>query len=225
MMQLQWNKRFLLGFLMAAALFGTSANARADIILSLLSETGSPGAVTFTYSVQLGTDSHLSPAPNANQIDPVLNPTGADLFTFYDVPGLHLGSETSTLGPLWDAATEQFVGLTPVTQNPPDMTTVENITFAFAGPTMIDNPIGAPPLTLGTVSFVSDFSSVSGSQLFYAVATQRSVTDPDPLGIANNTSQVRGPSVGVPAPASLVLALTGLPVFSLLARRRRKQTA
>jgi len=202
----------LMGVLGLAALLASGGSqARADLNVEFVSATGAPSNFTYTYNVNLQPGSQLVPAGGGNNT--------ANFFTLYDIAGLIAGSETSTLsGAPW-AITEQTPGVNPFATAAPDGGGT-NITFRdvdFAA-TVAPN---APPLLLGQVTFRSTLAASPINNVFYASATQDSIS---PTVEFNGINRVIGPNA-VPEPGSLALAAGMALVFGggTLLRRRRSR--
>jgi hypothetical protein len=194
--------------------------ARADIILSLAGGAPTPTGSNFTYTYNVA----LAGGTELDQAGGFANP--GNFFTLFDIVGYVSGSATSAAtGFPTGAITAQQIGITPPTQGPPD-TIVTNLTFHYKSPTEIEAPLGAD-LALGTVSFEST-QPLGADLIFYSAATQKNTPgSPGDESLANNTSLVAGPGLGVtgspvPAPASMALLGLSLPLLGGYAWARRK---
>ncbi len=203
----------------AAVLWADTGQARAEILLTLAGPPTSngTGGFTFTYDVRLSGGFELDTAGGG------IN--SANFFTLYDIPGYIPGSAKSNIASFAQSGvSEQFVGVTPALQSPPDSPTVTNVTFRYTLGTETNNPVGSPEMLLGTVSIDSTTGAV-GAPILYSAAAQKNTPGlPEDEEGANDTSFVAGPTA-IPAPASLLILGSGLPLLGAAAafRRRRKQ--
>ena len=189
------------------------ALASANIIPTGTTITGT-GPFTWTYDLRLSADQNIN-----SGIFPTGNPVAhtnlnlAGFLTIYDFDGYVAGS---CEGPVGWTCSAQNVGFTPDDVSPTDLPSIVNITWAYtSGDTLLGQPKGQD---LGLFS----------AQSIYNVATQVSYAA---RGIANggevdtitdNVGNTRGPTSGVPEPASMLSIGSGLIGFALLALRKVK---
>jgi hypothetical protein len=199
----------------------SAGQARADIILNLVSVMPVGADFQYTYSVQLAATTTLH--SGGGGVNTGVSPSN-NYFTLYDIPGLIAGSEVY-LGALATSSmhTEQLTGVTPKTESPvpPDSATAMNITTYWTGPD-VNAPAGMP-FDMGTFSFLSTNPMGSVTEMLAYTAASQKLTDINL--VANNTGQVAGPAASVspiPEPGTLALLVMGLPVLGGLYYRRCK---
>jgi hypothetical protein len=183
--------------------------AHADIIPTLTSISGGPGAYTWNYQAQLTEDSRApsGPAPTAT---PVSHDTvTGSFFTIYDFNDYIIGTCTSPSG--WTCSV-QNVGYTPDAVNPvapPDNAFAANLTFTYIeGPTLMGalEMSGFSAQSLSNISTLTSFSSRTEKSVG-AVGT-----------IIDNVGNTRAPT-RLPEPTSM--GLLGLALAGMAMRRRK----
>ena len=211
-----------IGLVLAAILaLMNPGQARADIILTLVSMTPMGSDFQYTYSVQLAPNTVLHSAGGG--VNTGVSPSN-NYFTLYDIPGLVAGSETYGGALATNSMrTEQLLGVTPATETPrpPDSASLMNITTYWTG-SDVSAPSGMA-FDMGTFSFLSTNPLGSVTQMLAFTGATQKIEDPTTL-VANNTGQVAGPGPSVspiPEPGTLALLAMGLPVLGGLYYRRR----
>ena len=190
---------------LAARLFATAAVALAGTpaFAGLLpnSVTVSPeaGNYRWTYSLVLPTDMQLQ---------------AGNFFTIYDFQGYVPGGETAPAG--WSFAAN-LVGPTPERLTPGDDAGIYNLTWTYTGDTIPSGQIG-----LGNFWATSTF--MDPTEDFFTAQTYRTS---DGLLDRNITTTLvptgTTPPVGVPEPATLLMAGLGLPLLGLTRLARKKK--
>ena len=196
--------------LAVACLIGAASPARAGLLPVSVTVTPESGNYRWTYSIVLPTDMQLQ---------------SGNFFTIYDFDGYVAGSEIAPEG--WSLSTSN-VGPTPERLNPEDDPAVTNLTFTYAGPTIESGQVG-----LGNFMANSMFDAQSNS--FLTAVTNRTsdgLFDRNITGTLVPTGEMGPPPPvdpvppsppGVPEPATLALAMLGLPVAALGRMVRRKR--
>src|SRR5258708_1895379 len=104
------NKKY---FLLLTAITAISLSARADIIPTLSSVTGSSPNFTWNYSANVTVDETVNPG---------------DFFTIYDFGAIAPGSNTQPTG--WTFS-QALLGPTPALTNPTDNPSILNLTWTY----------------------------------------------------------------------------------------------
>src|SRR5438105_5835466 len=185
------NKKYCL---LLAAITIVSLSARADIIPTLSSVTGSSPTFTWNYSANVTVDE----AVNAG-----------DFFTIYDFGTIAPGSNTQPTG--WTFS-QALLGPTPALTNPTDNPNILNLTWTYTGSTPISGSAA-----LGIFSVITSTDQLKVGQ-FTAEATRNS--GPNAGTKVDNIGTV---SVPVPESSALlpIIGVCGAVVLSTLLRRQR----
>src|SRR5437764_1210245 len=185
------NKKY---FLLLASITIVSLSARADIIPTLSSVTGSSPTFTWNYSANVTVDE----AVNAG-----------DFFTIYDFGTIAPGSNTQPTG--WTFS-QALLGPTPALTNPTDNPNILNLTWTYTGSTPISGSAA-----LGISSVITSTDQLKVGQ-FSAEATRNS--GPNAGTKVDNIGTV---SVPVPESSALlpIIGVCAAAVFSTLLRRQR----
>jgi hypothetical protein len=197
-------RRWISTTLLTIAALGMSGSARAGLVPVQVSVTPDSGLYRYTYGVVLPTDSILRPG---------------DYFTIYNFDGLVAGTAQSSgadSSPFWTFSTSA-VGPTPAGVLPDDNPAIPNITWTYTGAEInIDASIG-----LG--NFWADSLYPTTTQSWFASSTG-TVSGVNDSNITPTTVPVPvAPPVGLPEPASFLLAGLGLPLIAAFrARGKRK---
>src|SRR5256886_8426295 len=182
-------------FLLLAAITAVSLSARADIIPTLDSVTGSSPTFTWNYSANVTVDETVNPG---------------DFFTIYDFGTIAPGSSMQPAG--WTFS-QALVGPTAALTSPTDNPSILNLTWTYSGATAISGSAA-----LGIFSVVTSTDQLKTGQ-FTAQATRSG--GPDAGTKVSNIGQV---SVPVPESSSL-LPIVGVCVAAALSRLLRRQHA
>jgi hypothetical protein len=201
--------------------FLSPGQIRADLLITLSGTAPSGANTAYTYNV------FLAPGFELDKNGSKGNTSTGNLFTLYDFVGL-VGSPTvsgALHGNGFTAVTTPFTGSTPSQTAPTDDPTIKNITLKYTKNTETSNPASGMNLFLGQFTAISTFGPSSGANITYAAATQKNLPGSleDEL-LANNVSQVVGPTI-VPEPATLLAASLALPMLGGLYLRRRGKAA
>src|SRR5437667_1161173 len=182
-------------FLLLAAITAVSLSARADIIPTLDSVTGSSPTFTWNYSANVTVDETVN--------------TG-DFFTIYDFGTIAPGSNTQPTG--WTFS-QALLGPTPALTNPTDNPNILNLTWTYTGSTPINGSAA-----LGIFSVITSTDQLKVGQ-FSAEATRNS--GPNAGTKVDNIGTI---SVPVPESSSL-LPIIGVCIAAALSRLVRRQRA
>ena len=184
------NKKY---FLLLAAIGMVSLTARADIIPTLSSVTGSSPNFTWNYSANV-------------TINQTIN-TG-DFFTIYDFGSIAPGSNTQQAG--WTFS-QALVGPTAALTSPTDNPNILNLTWTYSGTAPITGSAA-----LGIFSVITSTDQLKTGQ-FTAQATRNSGAS-----AGTKISNIGDVSVPVPEPSALLPIIGGgaVAVFSGLLRRQ-----
>src|SRR5438105_11518639 len=185
------NKKYCL---LLAAITIVSLSARADIIPTLSSVTGSSPTFTWNYSANVTVDETVN---------------AGDFFTIYDFGTIAPGSNTQPTG--WTFS-QALLGPTPALTNPTDNPNILNLTWTYTGATPI---VGSA--ALGIFSVITSTDQLKVGQ-FTAEATRNS--GPNAGTKVDNIGTV---SVPVPESSALlpIIGVCGAVVLSTLLRRQR----
>src|SRR6266705_2904653 len=181
-------------FLLLAAITAVSLSARADIIPTLSSVTGSSPTFTWNYSANVTVDQTVN--------------TG-DFFTIYDFGTIAPGSNAQPTG--WTFS-QALLGPTPALTNPTDNPNILNLTWTYTGTTPISGSAA-----LGMFSVITSTDQLKTGQ-FSAEATRNS--GPNAGTKVDNIGTI---SVPVPESSALlpIVGVCAAAVFSTLLRRQR----
>src|SRR5256886_10574502 len=185
------NKKYSL---LLAAITIVSLSARADIIPTLSSVTGSSPTFTWNYAANVTVDETVN--------------TG-DFFTIYDFGTIAPGSNTQPTG--WTFS-QALLGPTPALVNATDNPTILNLTWTYTGSTPISGSAA-----LGIFSVITGTDQLKVGQ-FTAEATRNS--GPNAGTKVDNIGNV---SVPVPESSALlpIIGVCAAAGFSTLLRRQR----
>jgi hypothetical protein len=136
-----------------------------------------------------------------------------DYFTIYDFGGNATTAATATSPAGW-TLTSTGSGTTPGKTNPDDDPNIPNYTWTYTGATTI---FGAQPL--GSFTLISPSNHVAQSD--FTSATHRQDNDNSEHNITQTTVPVAAAGAKTPEPATLALAVAGLPVIGLIRRRKK----
>src|SRR5256886_10720397 len=187
------NKKYSL---LLAAITIVSLSARADIIPTLSSVTGSSPTFTWNYSANVTVDQTVN--------------TG-DFFTIYDFGTIAPGSNTQPTG--WTFS-QALLGPTPALTNPTDNPNILNLTWTYTGITPT-----AGSAALGIFSVITSTDQLKVGQ-FTAEATRNS--GPNAGTKVDNIGNV---SVPVPEPSVLFPIMSLCAAIGVDRFLRRRKTA
>jgi hypothetical protein len=187
---LSMNKKY---FLLLTAITAISLAARADIIPTLSSVTGSTPNFTWNYSANVTVDQTIN--------------TG-DFFTIYDFGTIAPGSNTQPTG--WTFS-QALVGPTAALTSPTDNPNILNLTWTYTGTAPISGSAA-----LGMFSIITSTDQLKTGQ-FTAQATRNSGPD-----AGTKVSNIGAVSVPVPESSALlpIIGVCAAAVFSRLLRRQ-----
>ena len=180
--------------------------ARAGLIPNKISIDPDGGNFRWTYNVVVTSDLYVAKG---------------DFFTIYDFAGAVDGQTTMPAG--W-TVTQQNTTVIPAKYGHVDANdnpNIPNYTFTYTGTTPIFGSAG-----LGDFSFLSS-SGAKADSVFTSVNHRQdnTVNAPDPQEFTLTPTSVPvgagTPPPSAPEPATIALALAGLPLAGLAARRRR----
>jgi hypothetical protein len=154
------------------------------------------GTYTWSYNVVLGSDVYLQPG---------------DYFTIYDFANANAANATAPAG--WTLSIANL-GTTPSKTNPADDPNITNVTWTYTGATTIFGQ-----QNLGNFTLLSDSNHVAQSD--FTSATHRQDNDNPEHTITDTTVPVAAAGSRTPEPATIALAVAGLPIVGLLRRRKR----
>jgi hypothetical protein len=175
----------------------TAPAAQAGLIPNKVSVSATgDGNYKWSYNVVVTSDVYVQPG---------------DYFTIYDFAGAVPGSSTAPAG--WTMSSTN-VGTTPEKTNPADDPNIPNFTYTYTGATTIFGQ-----QSLGTFSLISPSNHVAESD--FTSATHRQDNDNSEHTITATTVPVAAAGSRTPEPATLALAIAGLPIIGVLRRRRR----
>jgi hypothetical protein len=187
------NKKY---FLLLAAIGMVSLTARADIIPTLSSVTGSSPNFTWNYSANV-------------TINETIN-TG-DFFTIYDFGSIAPGSNMQPAG--WTFS-QALVGPTAALTSPTDNASILNLTWTYSGTTPITGSAA-----LGIFSVITSTDQLKTGQ-FTAQATRNSGAS-----AGTKISNIGDVSVPVPEPSALFPILSICAAIGVDRFLRRRKTA
>lgn len=190
------------GFCALVVVLAAGTAARAGMIPVSVTVTPDGDKFRWTYGVIVTTD---------------VNVNAGDSFTIYDVAGLNPGTVMMPDG--W-SVTESAMTPPLAGVHPNDNPAITDLTFTFNGSSPIVGQAG-----LGNFSAISDFSDGTTSEFTSRVHRQvdgrveTAITTTDSPGVPD--PELPGPISETPEPATLALAVFGLPL-ALLTRFRRR---
>ena len=187
------NKKYLL---LITAISTFTLAARADIIPTLDSVTGSSPNFTWNYSANVTVDQTVN--------------TG-DFFTIYDFGSIALGSNTQPTG--WTFS-QALVGPTAALTSPADNPNILNLTWTYNGTTPINGSAA-----LGIFSVITSTDQLKDGQ-FTAQATRNSGPN-----AGTKVSNIGNVSVPVPEPSTLFPILSLCAAIGVDRFLRRRKTA
>jgi PEP-CTERM motif len=171
--------------------------AQAGLIPNQVTVTPTTGGnYTWSYNVVVTSDVYVQPG---------------DYFTIYDFAGAVPGSAT---GPAGWTLTTQNAGTTPPKTNPADDPNIPNYTWTYTGATTI---FGSA--LLGTFSLTAPSNHVAQSD--FTSQTHRQDNNNPEYNITETTVPVAAAGSKTPEPATLALAVAGLPIVGFFRRRRK----
>jgi hypothetical protein len=185
------KKAFVLGLLLSCGLLA----ARADIIPTLDSVTGTSPTFTWNYSANVTVNETVNPG---------------DFFTIYDFGSIALGSNHQPTG--WTFS-QALVGPTAALTSPTDNPNILNLTWTYRGTTPI---VGST--ALGIFSVVTATDQLKTGQ-FTAQATRSSGPE-----AGSKISNIGNVTVPVPEPSGL-LPIVAVCAAALFFKRFRRQSA
>ena len=183
-------------FLLLATVSAISVAARADIIPTLSSITGSSPNFTWNYSANVTVDQNV---------------TTGDFFTIYDFGSIAPGSNTQPTG--WTFS-QALIGPTAALTSPTDNPNILNLTWTYSGTTPINGSAA-----LGIFSVVTATDQLKVGQ-FSAQATRNSGPD-----AGTKISNVGNVAVPVPEPSALFPILSLCAAIGVDRFFRRRKTA
>jgi hypothetical protein len=187
------NKKLLLALI---AITAVSLAARADIIPTLSSVTGSTPNFTWNYSANVTVDQTIA--------------TG-DFFTIYDFGTIAPGSNTQPTG--WTFS-QALVGPTAALTSPTDNPNILNLTWTYTGTAPISGSAA-----LGMFSVITSTDQLKTGQ-FTAQATRSSGPD-----AGTKVSNIGAVSVPVPEPSALFPIMSLCAALGVDRFFRRRKTA
>ena len=190
---LSMNKKY---FLLLTAISAISLAARADIIPTLSSVTGSTPNFTWNYSANVTVDQTIN--------------TG-DFFTIYDFGTIAPGSNTQPTG--WTFS-QALVGPTAALTSPTDNPNILNLTWTYTGTAPISGSAA-----LGMFSVITGTDQLKTGQ-FTAQATRSSGPD-----AGTKVSNIGAVSVPVPEPSALFPIMSLCAALGVDRFFRRRKTA
>jgi len=183
-------------FLVLIGITSISLAARADIIPTLSSVTGSSPNFTWNYSANVTVDENIN--------------TG-DFFTIYDFGSIAPGSNTQPTG--WTFS-QALIGPTAALTSPTDNPSILNLTWTYTGTTPINGSAA-----LGVFSVITGTDQLKTGQ-FTAQATRNSGPD-----AGTKISNVGNVAVPVPEPSALFPILSLCAAIGVDRFFRRRKTA
>ena len=187
------NKKYLL---LLSAISVVALSARADIIPTLSSVTGSSPSFTWNYNANVTVDQTVNPG---------------DFFTIYDFGSIAPGTNMQPTG--WTFS-QALVGPTAALTSPTDNPSILNLTWTYSGATPISGSAA-----LGLFSVVTSTDQLKTGQ-FTAQATRS--TGPEAGTKISNIGQV---SVPVPEPSTLFPIISLCAALGVDRFFRRRKTA
>jgi hypothetical protein len=154
------------------------------------------GNFKWSYNVVVTSDVYVQPG---------------DYFTIYDFAGASAATATAPAG--WTLSIAN-AGTTPSKTNPADDPNIPNLTWTYTGATTIFGQ-----QALGNFTILSPSNHVAESD--FTSATHRQDNDNSEHTITATTVPVAAAGSKTPEPATLVLAVAGLPIVGLIRRRRK----
>ncbi|HEV3243826.1 MAG TPA: hypothetical protein VGZ31_05390 [Chthoniobacterales bacterium] len=187
------NRKLLLALI---AITAVSLAARADIIPTLSSVTGSTPNFTWNYSANVTVDQTI---------------TTGDFFTIYDFGTIAPGSNTQPTG--WTFS-QALVGPTAALTSPTDNPNILNLTWTYTGTAPISGSAA-----LGMFSVITGTDQLKTGQ-FTAQATRSSGPD-----AGTKVSNIGAVSVPVPEPSALFPIMSLCAALGVDRFFRRRKTA
>jgi hypothetical protein len=187
------NKKY---FLLLAAISSISLAARADIIPTLSSVTGSSPNFTWNYSANVTVDQTIN---------------AGDFFTIYDFGSIAPGSNAQPMG--WTFS-QSLVGPTAALTNPTDNPNILNLTWTYNGTTAINGSAA-----LGMFSVITSTDQLKTGQ-FTAQATRSGGPN-----VGTKISNIGSVSVPVPEPSVLFPIMSLCAAIGVDRFLRRRKTA
>lgn len=219
-----WTEKLRVAAILAATLTGIwggeLTSRAASIEISGFTTTQSNGVWDYAFSMTLGTNNSLT----ANDTN------GASQFTFFDINGLTGNKASFTAGTTatrdWNIVVENTTGTWANNQSStvsqrgtlvtPDLSTVPNVRFQYAGPGFSS---GANPSALGTVHlFSTNAPGLFGhfAARYVGLLGQTQVNSDSPTVPGTGTLQ------SVPLPQALWMGLWSIAGLGILNRVRRR---
>jgi hypothetical protein len=182
--------------LLLSAICAFSITARADIIPTLSSVTGSSPNFTWNYSANVTVDQTVNPG---------------DFFTIYDFGSIAPGSNTQPTG--WTFS-QALVGPTAALTSPTDNPSILNLTWTYSGTTAINGSAA-----LGLFSVITSTDQLKTGE-FTAQATRSNGPQ-----VGTKVSNIGSVAVPVPEPSALFPIMSLCAALGVDRFFRRRKTA